>query len=404
MANHSKPTLTSNYTAFVDEIKGRLEDISKGFDPARTSATNVPNYSIRWSSEAKKWQYLDGSSWKDLAAEYAINISGYATKLKNARTIRTDLSSTSAPSFDGTGNITPGVTGTLPISRGGTGGATASSARTNLGLGSAATRNVGESAGNVMEVGAFGLGSGHNSATLGPNLRAGFYSGAGANETIVPNGWTGAYGPIIVGRRDASGRLGALIFGAGSRTDSRALGYAIYNSNAGEWYTGEICHTGNILKTTGNNDNFPMSQKAVTDALNNTSVSWGDISGKPSTATRWPTWGEVTSKPSSFNPSSHNHSASNITSGTLPGARMPNSAGGVGTYAFARYTGGKANDRLPWNSTTSGGNLRADSATIGTTYETALAGTWRQLGYGSLYQGGSSTSLLREYGLFLRIS
>lgn len=34
----------------------------------------------------------------------------------------------------------------------------ASTARTNLGLGAAATRNVGESTGNVMEVGAFGLG------------------------------------------------------------------------------------------------------------------------------------------------------------------------------------------------------------------------------------------------------
>lgn len=50
--------------------------------------------------------------------------------------------------------------------------------------------------------------------------------------------------------------------------------------------------------------------------------SWSNItSGVPATATRWPTWSEVTSKPSTFTPSSHNHSGANITSGTIPTAR-----------------------------------------------------------------------------------
>lgn len=40
------------------------------------------------------------------------------------------------------------------------GAATQKSARDNLGLGTAATKNVGTAAGNVMEVGAFGLGTG----------------------------------------------------------------------------------------------------------------------------------------------------------------------------------------------------------------------------------------------------
>ncbi|MBQ8617664.1 MAG: hypothetical protein IJ418_09130 [Clostridia bacterium] len=47
-----------------------------------------------------------------------------ATKLETARTIRTDLGSTSEASFDGTANITPGVTGSLPIANGGTGATT----------------------------------------------------------------------------------------------------------------------------------------------------------------------------------------------------------------------------------------------------------------------------------------
>lgn len=46
---------------------------------------------------------------------------GSATKLATGRTIRTNLASTSAPSFNGEANITPGVTGVLPVANGGTG-------------------------------------------------------------------------------------------------------------------------------------------------------------------------------------------------------------------------------------------------------------------------------------------
>lgn len=58
---------------------------------------------------------------------------GTATKLATARTIRTNLASTSTASFDGSANITPGVTGTLPLANGGTGATSASAALTNLG-------------------------------------------------------------------------------------------------------------------------------------------------------------------------------------------------------------------------------------------------------------------------------
>lgn len=45
----------------------------------------------------------------------------------------------------------------------------------------------------------------------------------------------------------------------------------------------------------------------------NHSHSWNQVTGKPAQATRWPSWSEVTSKPSTFPPSSHSHSWSSIT-------------------------------------------------------------------------------------------
>lgn len=50
------------------------------------------------------------------------------------------------------------VSGAVPVNQGGTGATTAESARSNLGLGSGATKDVGTATGNVMQVGAFGLG------------------------------------------------------------------------------------------------------------------------------------------------------------------------------------------------------------------------------------------------------
>ena len=67
---------------------------------------------------------------------WGINIGGNAAtanKLATARTIQTNLGSTSSSSFNGTENITPGVTGTLAVANGGTGASTASGALTNLG-------------------------------------------------------------------------------------------------------------------------------------------------------------------------------------------------------------------------------------------------------------------------------
>lgn len=58
------------------------------------------------------------------------------------------------------------------------------------------------------------------------------------------------------------------------------------------------------------------------------SLSWSLLSGVPVYATRWPTWDEVSGKPTAFPPAAHTHSASDITSGTLSDARLPSTMGG----------------------------------------------------------------------------
>lgn len=64
------------------------------------------------------------------------NTNGTIDKLTTARTIQTNLASTSTASFDGSADITPGVFGVLPIENGGTSATTAIEARNNLGASS----------------------------------------------------------------------------------------------------------------------------------------------------------------------------------------------------------------------------------------------------------------------------
>lgn len=73
------------------------------------------------SKTASYVEYAAGTATNAIHADEADT----AAKLTTARTIRTNLASTSAASFNGTANITPGVTGTLPIANGGTGATTA---------------------------------------------------------------------------------------------------------------------------------------------------------------------------------------------------------------------------------------------------------------------------------------
>ncbi|EFN7982807.1 phage tail protein [Escherichia coli] len=95
-----------------------------------------------------------------------------------------------------------GLTTALSIAQGGTGGKTAAEARTNLGLGTAATKTVGTATGNLLEVGAFGLGVKVlkvNSVTNADSLEnCSFAAGIGSDAINFASN----FAPIIVAARD----------------------------------------------------------------------------------------------------------------------------------------------------------------------------------------------------------
>src|SRR5690606_30028369 len=111
-------------------------------------------------------------------------------------------------------------------------------------------------------------------------------------------------------------------------------------------------------------------QNEINDALSNvytksdlanatagTTVHWNTLTNLPAYATRWPTWSEVTNKPSTFTPSAHTHSASDITSGTIPYARLPFSESDVSNWNTAYGWGDYRNHGLGTTSTVNSGTL-----------------------------------------------
>lgn len=76
MSDWSKPTLTSNYSDFVAEVKGRDDDLAKQFDG--TTSPNVPTGTIKWNSSNRRHEKWNGSAWSELVAKattaYAIRV------------------------------------------------------------------------------------------------------------------------------------------------------------------------------------------------------------------------------------------------------------------------------------------------------------------------------------------
>ena len=159
---NSAPTLAWSTTSTIGTVAGTNLQVKMPANPNRDTkvtqtAINAADYTnwrpLIWGSSNSGTEGFTPSTVTDgvytaqtlscqpstgtiRATTFKGSLSGNAataTKLATARTIRTNLASTSAASFDGSANITPGVTGTLPIANGGTGATTASTARNNLG-------------------------------------------------------------------------------------------------------------------------------------------------------------------------------------------------------------------------------------------------------------------------------
>jgi hypothetical protein len=112
------------------------------------------------------------------------NTTGSAATLTTARTIQTNLASTSSASFNGSANITPGVTGTLPASNGGTGQSTLTANNVLLGNGTSGVQFVAPgTSGNVLT---------SDGTTWTSGSAPGFPSGTVMLfvQTAAPTGWT----------------------------------------------------------------------------------------------------------------------------------------------------------------------------------------------------------------------
>lgn len=114
-----------------DKVTNTLATTTKAYITGTTSATTNTGTQVFDTGV-----YLDTTAGQLVATTFKGNLSGTATKatsadsatsatsatkLATARTIQTNLASTSAASFNGTGNVTPGVTGVLQPTNGGTG-------------------------------------------------------------------------------------------------------------------------------------------------------------------------------------------------------------------------------------------------------------------------------------------
>lgn len=130
------PETINNQTRPKNGIDNSLAFNTDGFpqritsDPVHAKLENDMAQQL-FSNDQRLKDAIDSAGIKESNHEKASNAhatgiagnAGSATKLATARTIQTNLASTSAASFDGTANITPGVTGVLPVANGGTGSA-----------------------------------------------------------------------------------------------------------------------------------------------------------------------------------------------------------------------------------------------------------------------------------------
>ena len=101
------------------------------------------------------------------------------------------------------------------------------------------------------------------------------------------------------------------IYGINSGSYVQVFGFRGWlDSSGGHSHEFALADNGKIYHRNGATTSWSAwNQIAYTSDI----PTWSTLSGKPETATRWPAWGEVTGKPTTFTPSSHTHTKSQIT-------------------------------------------------------------------------------------------
>lgn len=215
--------------------------------PAASPALSGQKYGILVSDIIS----VDGlaQAMSQLIKEYDENIGAWETFATTSanQSITVTINGTSV-TIPGIGKLAQkGSNGALAVADGGTGAAKAEDARTNLGLGSSATRDVGSSAGNVIQVGAFGIGSTNLNALAVTDANEIKYNGFSAGGGSSGINWFDQYAGILAitrsGGSDGNGSVGQLQISSDGRIAARGMALSKWSSWVKAYTTGNTTTT-----------------------------------------------------------------------------------------------------------------------------------------------------------------
>lgn len=305
-----------------------------------SSAVNSTSTTLAATASAVKSAYdLAASKWtynESTIKAVKVNNAVAADQLATARTIN-------GTSFNGTANITTASWGTArTITIGNTGKLVDGSANVSWSLSEIGAAPASHTHSYLPLGGGNLTGKLTVSALSGYGIRPSIeLQGVHANDTTNENSGaaiffrtstSAGYGPMISGIR-RSGGAGALVF--------------LTNTSAADSQTERmrITENGNVgIGTTS--PSYPLhviGDVGFSGTLQAGTVPWARISGAPATATRWPSWGEVTGKPSTFAPTTNSVNGldmNNVTAtGFYQGYTMTNSAvKTISTFLVINYS------------------------------------------------------------------